>query len=91
MKYVIRNKEGEDEYYIIQTDDECSLYHSKNRMWHDHIQGTHVLTVTSEGEGYKWSRKVKLNDVCDAFYVSLLIRFLNRDDYLFFKEEAVVI
>lgn len=60
-------------------------------MWHDHIQGTHVLTVTSEGEGYKWSRKVKLNDVCDAFYVSLLIRFLNRDDYLFFKEEAVVI
>jgi hypothetical protein len=91
MKYVIRNKEGEDDYYLIQTDDECSLYHSRNRLWHEHIQGTHILTVTHTGDDYKWSRKVKLNDVCDAFYVSLLMRFLNRDEYLFFKEEAVVI
>jgi len=91
MKYVIRNKQGEDEYYIIQTDDECSLYHSKNRLWHEHIQGTHILTVTNTGDEYKWSRKPKMNDFCEAFYTSLLMRFLNRDEYLFFEEKAVVI
>ena len=91
MKYVIRNKEGEDEYYIITDDDSASLYYSHNRLWEEHCRGDHVLTVEKTGDGYKWSRKVKLNDVCDSFYVSLLMRFLNRDEYRFFKEEAIVV
>lgn len=91
MKYVIRNKEWEDEYYIIQAEDDCSLYYSNNRLREEHCRGKHILTVTNTGDEYKWSRKVKLNDVCDTFYVSLLMRFLNRDEYLFFKEEAIVI
>lgn len=91
MKYVIRNKEGEDEYYIITDDDSASLYYSQNRVWEKEYRGQHILTVTNDGDNYKWSRKVKLNDFCDSFYVSLLMRFLNRDEYRFFKEEAIVI
>ena len=82
--YMVLNHEGGHEYDIVKklTDEgeKISIYRSNNQIWHSHVRGEKIMSITNNGNGIKFDKKIKELDYGDLVVLRLLINFEHQTD-----------
>lgn len=92
-KYMVLDHNGGHEYdlVVIKNCDgrTIELYHSMGKQWLNHARGELVLSMTDNGNGVKFDRKLKKLDYSQLLYLRIILNFehktasnvLDREDY----------
>ena len=82
--YMVLNHEGEHEYDIVKelTDEgeKITTYRSNSKIWCSHVRGEKIMSVTNNGNGIKFDKKIKELDYGDLVVLRLLINFEHQTD-----------
>lgn len=92
-KYMVLDHTGLHDYdlKVVTTDegDVFSLHLSNGDQWNESVKGKLVLSMTNNGNGVKFDRKLKNLDYSELVYLRILLNFehmtdahlLNREKY----------
>jgi hypothetical protein len=84
-EYIVFDEEGLHEYNVTkeQTDKgiKLSLYHSNGSQWNEHARGELLLTMTDDGNGVSFDRKIKDVSYSELLHIRILlnIRYQTED------------
>jgi len=82
--YMVLNHEGGHEYDIVKklTDEgeKITIYRSNNQIWHSHVRGEKIMSITNNGNGIKFNKNIKELDYGDLVVLRLLINFEHQTD-----------
>jgi hypothetical protein len=82
--YMVLNHEGEHEYDIVKelTDEgeKITTYRSNSKIWYSHVRGEKIMSITNNGNGIKFDKKIKELDYGDLVVLRLLINFEHQTD-----------
>lgn len=100
--YIILSKDGLHEYNIIvektKKGEKFSLYYSEGEQWLAGTRGQLALSMTNDGNGVKFDRKLKSLNYAELAYVRILVNFehqtddnhLNRQKYRVIEDNAIL-
>lgn len=83
---IINSETDTIEYYIEVTEDSKSggtvytLKRSKSDVWSDHIQGEVLMSVTDDGNGLVFDKKLKSIDYAAFVELTFLTKFITTYD-----------
>jgi hypothetical protein len=82
--YMVLNHEGEHEYDIVKEltneGEKITTYRSNSKIWYSHVRGEKIMSVTNNGNGIKFDKKIKELDYGDLVVLRLLINFEHQTD-----------
>lgn len=94
--YMVLDHDGNHEYDLVVIDHgntfavrTIELYHSNGEQWTSEVRGQLALSVTDNGNGVKFDRKLKKLDYSELLYLRIILNFehkttsneLDREDY----------
>jgi len=93
-RYMVLDHEGNHEYDLVVTNHydygrTISLFHSMGEQWSGDVRGELVLSMTNNGNGVKFDRKLKKLGYSELLYLRIILNFeyktsgnpLDREDY----------
>jgi len=82
--YMVFNHENEHDYNIVSklTDDglNITVYRSNSHTWQSNVRGEKILSLTNNGNGIVFDRKIKELDYSDLVVLRLLLNFEHQTD-----------
>ena len=76
-KYLILDEKGNHEYDLMVSEENqettLSLYHSNGDQWTEYTKGTLAMEMLDDGNGVKFSKKLKKLDYSELAYVKILV------------------
>lgn len=100
--YMVLNHEGEHEYDIVKelTDEgeKITAYRSNSKIWYSHVRGEKIMSITNDGNGIKFDKKIKELDYEVLVVLRLLINFehqtdanpINREKYRIIENKTLI-
>ena len=83
-KYIILSKDGLHEYDLTVEDtkkgEKFSLFTSNGEQWNEPHKGKLLLSMTNDGDGIKFDRKLKVLDYAQLLYIRILVNFEHQND-----------
>jgi hypothetical protein len=93
--YMVLDHNGMHEYNLTvikhgEYERTISLFYSMSEEWTDDVRGEMALSMTDNGNGVKFDRKLKKLDYSELLHLRILLNFehkttsiiLDRDDYI---------
>lgn len=89
--YMVLDHKGEHEYDIVKefTDKgkKITIYRSNSQIWHSHVRGEKIMSMTNNGNGIKFENKIKELDYSNLLGLRLLINFEHQTDENYLNRE----
>jgi hypothetical protein len=77
--YMVINSDGEVEFDLIVIKDDketCySLFASNNSMWNSDYKGKRLLSMTNDGNGFSFDKKIKDISFDECEHIRIIINF----------------